>query len=240
VGELKHKILKTTFHGLAQNEIIIGRRFVKPVANYKLIQFSDNYLFSSYVENYNSNSNNNFKLSFDTWKFGFGFRKGFAYRIGEFAIMPYYHMGLAWNKMNLSLPREGNQFIPENELLFLRNYEDQIKFGTANIAGLDLRISSVIGIGASYEMGVIFPYHKFWQQFGSFFIETFSQTGLDYLTEGVLIKAMPEITPFLYFMLKNGLSYYFYTLKQEDMNWPFTSTSPVTQETIKFSLKITL
>lgn len=240
LGNLKHKSISTSFNDLSQNEIMIGRRYIKPTANYKLINFNDNYLFSSYINDYSSSADENYKLSIDMWKVGFGYRKGFGYKLGNLAIMPYYHMGLVWNNIDLKLPKLDNPFIDNDEIKYLRNYEDQIKFGTANIGGLDLRLSSVIGIGASYEMDVIFPYHKFWQQTGSFFIETMAQTGIDFFMEGVMIKAAPGIVPIFNFLLKNGLSYYFFSKKKEYMNWPFKSISPLTQESFKVSLKITL
>ena len=71
-------------------------------------------------------------------------------------------------------------------------------------------------------------------------IETFAQTGVDFLTEGVLIKAAPSITPILYFVLKNGLSYYLFTLKEEEMNWPFETVAPLTMKVLRFNLKISL
>jgi len=97
----------------------------------------------------------------------------------------------------------------------------------------------LIGIGAAYEKAVIFPYHKFWKQTGSFFIETLAQTGIDFLTEDVIIKHIPGLAPILYFVLKNGLSYYIFTLKQDDMNWPFKTAKPITLEAVKFNLKVT-
>jgi hypothetical protein len=239
LGDLKHNNLNTSFNSFAQNEIILGRRTLKPIVSYKLIKFSDNYLYSSYVEDYKEGSNNDQKLSFDIWRFGFGYRKGFGYNFGSIAILPYYHMGLGWNKINLSLPNAENPFVSSEDLAILQHYEDQIKFGTSNIGGVDIRISQLFGIGASYETAVIFPYYKVWKQFGSFFIETIAQTGIDFLTEGVIIKAMPEVAPVFYFIVKNGLSYFFYTLKQEEMNWPFDTKAPLTLETVKFSLKIT-
>jgi hypothetical protein len=239
LGDLKHNNLNTSFNSLAQNEIILGRRTLKPIVSYKLIKFSDNYLYSSYIEDYKEGSNNDPKLSYDIWRFGFGYRKGFGYNVGNIAILPYYHMGLGWNKINLSLPNAENPFVSSEDLATLQHYEDQIKFGTSNIGGVDIKISQLFGIGASYETAVIFPYYKVWKQFGSFFIETIAQTGVDFLTEGVIIKAMPEVAPVFYFIVKNGLSYFFYTLKQEEMNWPFDTKAPLTLETVKFSLKIT-
>ena len=240
LGKLKHKSLTTTFNDLSQNEIIIGRRYLKPAANYKLISFSDNYLFSSYINDYQSANNEDFKLSINMWKVGLGYRSGYGYKLGNMAIMPYYHFGLVWNNIDLKLPKVDNPFISNDEIAYLKNYEDQIKFGTSNIGGLDLKLSSVVGIGASYSMDVIFPYHKFWKQTGSFFIETFAQTGIDFFMEGVMMKAAPGIVPIFNFIAKNGLSYYLFTKKKEKMNWPFESIAPLTQETFKVSLKITL
>jgi hypothetical protein len=153
-------------------------------------------------------------------------------------------MGLLWNRSKLVHPFsrirefEGESYAKELEIIKL--YDEEIKFGTTNIGGIDFRLGSMISIGASYEASVIFPYHKFWKQFGSFFIETFAQTGIDFLTEGVLIEKVPGITPILYFLLKNGLSYYTFTLKQDEMNWPFKTVAPLTLESIKFSVKISL
>jgi hypothetical protein len=131
---------------------------------------------------------------------------------------------------------EGKDYGDEIDIIEL--YDEEIKYGTTNIGGIDFRLGALIGIGASYETSVIFPYHKFWKQTGSFFLETLIQTGIDFFAEGVLIENVPRITPILYFLLKNGLSYYTYTLKKKDMNWPFETASPLTLESVKFSLKI--
>ncbi len=156
------------------------------------------------------------------------------------SILPFYHIGIGWNKININLPRIEDAPLSVDDLLRLKNYDNEIKFGTSNIGGLDFNVSSVISLGASYETAIIFPYYKTWKQIGSFFIETFSQASIDFLTEGVIIKAVPSITPIVYFLLKNGLSYYLFTLKKEEMNWPFSTTSPIVTESFKFSLKITL
>ncbi|MCW8849498.1 MAG: hypothetical protein OQJ81_05905, partial [Melioribacteraceae bacterium] len=213
IGKLSNAKIVGPFNNLSLSEIIIGRRYQKPTARYKLIEFNDNYLFSSYVEDYKENTNDNSKISFDIWRFGFGYRKGYGYNLGGMSLLPFYHMGIGWNKININLPRIEDTFISVDDLLKLKNYDNEIKFGTSNIGGLDFNVSSVISLGASYETAVIFPYYKTWKQLGSFFIETLAQTGVDFLTEDVIIKAVPSITPILYFMLKNGLSYYQFTLK---------------------------
>jgi len=240
IGDLIHKNLNTTFHKLSLNEIKLGRRFMKPLAKYRLIKFSDNYLFSSFVDDFQRGEDNTSKVSYEMWRFGLGYRKGYGYNFGTFAIFPFYQTGLVWSKVNLSLPDSSNSFIPQNEFKILDLYEDQIKFGSTNIGGINFKISSFLGVGASYETSVIFPYHKFWKQLGSSLIEILSQTGLDFLTEGVIVKAVPQVTPILYFIIKNGLSYYLFTQKKDEMNWPFDTVEPLTIESFKFSVKISL
>ena len=243
LAELKHENIQTEFSPLSISEIKIGRRFVKPAAGYKIIEFNDNYLFSSFVDFHNSdNSSEALDINYESWRFGLGYRKGYGYNFSSIGLFPHYQFGLVWNRTQMTHPFErirvfdGNDY--SNEINIVSHYHEEIKFGTTSIGGIDLRLGSLIGIGASYETAIIFPYHKFWKQVGSFFIETFAQTGIDFLAEGVLIKYVPGITPILYFVLKNGLSYYLYTLKQEEMNWPFETTAPLSLEAIKFSVKI--
>ena len=201
------------------------------MAGYSIIHFSDNYLFSSYIDYYESGKSSlSEKIIFDIWRFGLGYRKGYGYRWGSTALNPYYQMGLVWNRLQIAHPYKNSEIHEEGD------YADEI--GIIELYDNEIKLGSTISLGAAYEATVIFPYHKFWKQFGSFFIETFAQTGIDFLTEGVLIEKVPGITPILYFILKNGLSYYTYTLKQEKMNWPFDTVSPLTMETIKFSAMI--
>ncbi|MCB0731796.1 MAG: hypothetical protein KDC88_12250 [Ignavibacteriae bacterium] len=243
IGEFKHKGIATEFNKFSMSEIKIGRRFIKPIGGYKLIEFSDNYLFSSYLDDNQGAQSDPLNISYEMWRFGLGYRKGYGYNWKSFAILPHYQLGLVWHKSNFSHPLDRIKTFDSNPLNIAEKrkielYNDVIKFGTSNAGGIDFRISSLIGIGVSYETEIIFPYHKFWKQVGSFFIETLSQTGIDFLTEGVIIKQVPDIAPVLYFILKNGLSYYFYTLKQDDMNWPFDTALPLTMEAVKFELKI--
>jgi len=243
IGELKHKNFIADFNSLSLSEIKLGRRFTKPIGGFKILQFDDNYLFSTYIDHHqNGESPEVLDISYDIWRFGFGYRKGYGYNFKNFAILPYYQLGLVWNRSNFNHPysdiRNDNHIFFEKEIDILKKYNDAIKFGTTNITGIGLRINNSFSIGAGYETAVIFPYYKTWKQLGSIFIETLSQTGIDFLTEGVIVKHALSITPIFYFVMKNGLSYFLYTLKQEDMNWPFKTAKPITMEMIKFNLKI--
>lgn len=244
LGELKHKEFTTEFNPISISEIKLGRRYLKPAGNYRILEFEDDFLFSSYL-NYNSNSKQNLKINSNIWRFGLGFRKGYGYSFGNnFDIFPSYSLGFVWNQSKFSHPSERimteipNPFW-KDENKIINHYDNEIKFGTTNTAGIDLRISSIINIGANYEAQILFPQYLTWKHFSGFGIELLSQTGIDFLTEGVIIKAVPKLTPILYFLMKNGLSYFFYTLKQEKMFWPFDTNPPLTMEALKFDVKIT-
>ena len=48
IGDLNHKDFKAKFNSLSMSEIKLGRRFSKPADGFKIIEFNDNYLFSSF------------------------------------------------------------------------------------------------------------------------------------------------------------------------------------------------
>ncbi len=242
-GNYKYKLEKKfKFNKPAKKEVKIGRSFQKPVAAYQLIDFSDNYFFASYSNDFENKTN---RISTENWSFGLGYRKGYANNFNNFLFMPYYQIGLVWNNITTKLNSDFSLLADLETFKYprvqtLEIYRDKIKFGTQNIGGINLLISSNINIGVSYETEIIFPYHKFWKHAGSFFIETLAQTGIDFFIRGVIIENAPAAAPLLNFILKNGLNYYFFTLKQDKMNWPFDATSPLTMEIFSFNFMISI
>jgi len=225
----------SSFSPSTLTEIKLGTSTIKPEGNYSILSFDESYFFSSLLSSYNKEDS---KVSFELWRLGAGARYGYGYNIkNNFQVIPYYHFGLAWSRGNFEEPKLSNDLSDRN---YLDKFHNTIRFGTTNSAGLQIKVSQLISFGAEYETDIIFPKHLAFKQFGSFFIELMSQTGIDYLTKGVLLKAIPQGVPVFYFLLKNGLSYLFYSLKEEEMNWPFESEAPLRMETLKFNLKITL
>lgn len=215
-------------------EIAYGRRTKNPAGNYRIAEFEDEYFFSSYFST--PAPKNNTEINFTLWRFGLGLRKGYGYYTGsEISIFPFYQMGLTWNRGDFSEP---NIKTFTGQISFFKRFNGNLRFGTINNAGLNIGITNSLTIGGSYETAVIFPRYLVLKQLGSFLIELLSQTGIDYLTKGVIIKASPSITPVAYFLLKNSLSYLFFSLKKEKMNWPFNTEAPLTLETYKFSISI--
>ena len=236
ISSLKYSLyLRPTVTKNSLTEIKYGRRTTKPAGNYSIMEFEDEYFFSSY--NSNSLPKSNLEISFNLWRFGLGLRKGYGYNIANnSAIFPYYQMGLAWSRGEYSEP---NIVSFAGATSYFRRFDRDLKFGTINNAGINVQLTRFLTLNSSFETFIIFPRYLVIKQFGSFFIELLSQTGLDYFTEGVIIKAVPKITPVFYFILKNSLSYLFYTLKKDNMNWPFNTEAPLTLETLKFNVTVT-
>lgn len=231
-GNFNIKNESLNLKSFSHSEIKLGKRYIKPTRSFNIINFSDNYLYSAYQREFN-NKNVESSIYLENWKFGLDYRIGYGYRFIKTAVLPYYQMGLNWNNIKF-LTNSGN------DLSRLKLYNNQFKFATSNAAGFDIQVSSRFTVGASYQTNIILPYYKTWKHLGSYLLELLAQTGLDYLTEGIIIKAVPSLTPIIYFIIKNGLSYYTFSQKKEAMYYPLGGTAPLTTETLIFNLNITI
>ncbi|MGE5436891.1 MAG: hypothetical protein ACM3O3_06650 [Syntrophothermus sp.] len=173
-------------------------------------------------------------LENDLWRFGFGNSKGYSYRLGTAArITPYYTTTFGWSKLNMF-----DQ--PQDSLSNwkLDRFEKTLKFGTSSEGGIKIQIIDQLAIDASYERAIIFPRHLFWKWAGSALIEGAAMWGVDEFVQAVGENS-PWATPIVNFVLKNGLAYGLYELRQKNMNWPFESESPLGYDQFKVGLTFT-
>ena len=70
-------------------------------------------------------------------------------------------------------------------------------------------------------------------------IEWIGVGAVEIFTKEVL-ESSPAAGPIVSFVLKNGLSYAFYTFKKQKMNWPFNTETPLTYETLKLGVTFTV
>jgi hypothetical protein len=81
----------------------------------------------------------------------------------------------------------------------------------------------------------VYERHLFWKWAGSGIIELASQGLLDAFIREIL-KSTPAAGPVVFFILKSALGYGLYELRQEKMNWPFSSAPPMAFDNIKFGV----
>ena len=169
----------------------------------------------------------------EAYRFGVGNRLGFGYKLGPVALIPYNQNQFIWTKLTTTRPDELNL----NDMEILDRYEGTYRFGVSTEGGAKLQMFEFLSVVGSYELSVVYPRHIFWPWLGSYII---LQTGLGMVSafSEDIVKSSPVFGPIMYFLLKNGIAYAFYTGLQDRMNWPFNSETPLTFETFKVGSSI--
>ncbi len=174
----------------------------------------------------------------DIWKFGFGKRDGYGYRFNKIGIEPYVQEGFIWSDFKLL---QGDNPFPESlteDNQLLQRFEGRIRFGSNGESGLKLRFGEHLALNAAYEYNQIFPRYLFWKHVGSLAIENAASKLLDEFIDEIAYSS-PIAAPLIHAFLKGGLSYAFYELRKESMNWPFESESPISYAALKLGVSFT-
>ena len=236
------------FANVAFAEIKLGYSNIDSVYDPNIIELKDRYVFASRISSYLKSGSHNFdEMMSDMWRFGIGWRSGYGYKFGAITITPYHSSGFAWSRVEMETSpgdfwQLTNPPIPYdkavNDINILNRYQDSFRFGTVWEGGISLTILNAVSINSGYEAAVIFPRYMFWNHAGSFIIEEGGLGLLDKFIDEIADRS-PIAAPIVNFLLKNGYSYAFYTLKKSRMNWPFETEAPMTYETFKFGLTFT-
>jgi len=245
ISDFKHDKLISKLGEAGIAEIKLGySSFYECCDNENVVKFNDKYTFVSkagtklYSEKVNYD-----ELTYDLLRFGFGKRNGYGYDFTSIRILPYTQEAAVWSKLDMKdypVSIFPTVLISDalNDTEILQRYDGEFRFGILNEGGVRLELASLISFNAGYEVGVIFPRHLFWKHLASYAIESIAQHTLDKFVREV-VDSSPYAGPIVNFILKNGLSYAFYTLKKEKMNWPFNTETPLTYEGFKFGVTFT-
>lgn len=240
-GEPKQKKLNDKPNEIGMLEFKIGYSRVDIYERDYVLEFDEKYIFGSNISNDLRGENSSVNgYNTDAWRFGFGNSTGFGYKFGEVAVIPYYQYDFTWTKLDVkNLPDVTILTIIPNPALtdvhILERYNGSFRFGNSNAGGVKIEISEFLGLSADYETAVVFPRHLFWKQAGSFLAEQMVIQAVDYFVEEIMDRS-PAAAPIVNFVLKNGISYAFYALKRDHMNWPFKTEAPLTYETARFGM----
>lgn len=215
-------------------ELKLGYTTEKPLWEEEgILRYKYNYLFVSNVTTDISGTPSANEIESNLWRFGFGWSKGYGYNLGSSAIIPYNSTSLSWSRLDVKNFPENEQ--DRNKLLL---YDDAFRFGTGSEAGLRIKVIPQVTLEGAYERSVIFERHLFWKWAGSAVIEAAGHWALDSFIEKIL-DSSPYAAPVAAFVLKSALSYGVYELRQDKMNWPFKSASPLGYDQFKFGLTFT-
>jgi len=177
----------------------------------------------------------NTEIESEMWRFGFGRLSGYGYKLGESAaIIPYYSYTLNWSNIDFKLP-DDLTLVPDQDQQILNLYDKSFRFGTSSEGGVRIKIIDNLMLDAGYERSIVFQRHLFWKWAGSAVIEAAAQGLLDGFISKVF-ESTPAAGPIVNFLLKNALAYGIYELRQEKMNWPFSSEAPIAYDQFKFGV----
>ena len=218
---------------LAQLDLGYTRRNTSKYAEY-ILKYSYKNLYLGYVSSEigESTSDTN-QINSNTWRFGFARSGGYGYKMGNAALIFYNSWSFDWSSVDFT--NRANNPEDQNTLDYI---EDRIRFGTSADGGVRFVAASLITLDAGFQRSIVFPRHLFWKLAGSAIIEVASQGLLDIFIKKVF-NSSPSAGPIVYFLLKNALSYGIYELRQDKMNWPFSSAPPLAFDSFRFGVMFT-
>lgn len=177
------------------------------------------------------------EIESDMWRFGFGRSSGYGYKLGESsAIIPYYSYTMNWSNIDFDFPNILT-LVPDPDNDVLNLYDESFRFGTSSEGGVRIKVIDNLMLDAGYERSIVFQRHLFWKWAGSAIIETAAQGLIDGFVSEVF-ESSPAAGPIVNFLLKNGLAYGIYELRQKKMNWPFSSEAPIAIDQFKFGVTV--
>lgn len=168
------------------------------------------------------------------YQISIGESESFGYKAGVSKFSFGTGRDFNWTKTETTF--DWMQISPDT--LILNHYRDAIRFGEAYQSNVTLQFFDFVGLNFNYKNGIIFPRHMFWKHLGSLVIEEAVRSLLDEYLEKVF-SMRPATGPVINFILRSSLSYLFYELKKERMNWPFKTVSPLTYDSYTIGLRFT-
>ncbi|NOX18411.1 MAG: hypothetical protein GXO87_09055 [Chlorobi bacterium] len=246
-GNLKQNDYSGFFQPVGQAQIKLGYSSITADEDNILDENTDFIFFSMLSDRYKLSTPSGNDARSDSWQLGFGFRNGFGYDVGSFSISPYNQRGAIWSMLDVTdhyyrdvIDNPGDRLDPESgdfsaEANMLNRYDGTFRFGLMQEAGINFYVSQFIGFGVGYEFNTIFPRVLFWKAGASLLLHEVAQGSVTYFIQEIM-DSSPTAGPIVYFLLKNGLSYAYYSLTKKYSNWPFNTETPITYETLKFNI----
>lgn len=195
-----------------------------------IINYTYNSIFLSKFSTSLGRTSSDSGIKSNMFRFGFNRSKGFGYSFGKSAIILFTSSSFDWSKVDFK-----DQLLDEKDKDKLNLYDESFRFGTSAEGGVKIKIIKQTALDVSYERSIIFQRHLFWKWAGSSVLELAANFSLDNFIQEIL-EAEPAIAPIVNFILKNGLAYGIYELRQKKMNWPFSSEPPLSYDQVKFGL----
>lgn len=240
-GSINHENMHGEFTDNALLEVKLGYSTIDRYDDF-LVELKEKYFFISKMNKALHYDEDHSIVDYNTeiWRGGLGMRSGLGYYSGGFAMIPFNQHGISWIRLEDKTP-EYKTFVELNALQvaedqeILDRYNESYRFTMQEAAGVKLEFGPVFSVNAEYEVNTVFPRVMTWEFLGSYSLQFGAEALLyDFIDE--IEESTPEAAPLVNVVLKSALQYAFYTLRKDDMNWPFESETPLTFENFKIGV----
>jgi len=172
------------------------------------------------------------------WRLGLGHHTGHGYELGpssaEHALLFYTGDRIDWSLLKV----RNKPALPADSAL-LALYENTFRFGISMEAGAGFQVTKEFEITVAYEREVVYRRCQFGKWLGSVVTEGAGQWVVDHILRPIRHWS-PQTAPVIRFLLKNGLSFAFYQLRRDQMFFPFSSESPLSDDSFTVGMTVVL
>lgn len=226
------------FAKIGAAELRLGYNDINRISLTSTSRHDYNYFFvNNMLADFHSDKSNPTDLLSDTWRIGFGSCDGYGWLFGEDS--PAGLQLLSTTTFAGAVTKFDGEAIDTDTKNYMLRYDDKFKLNEGYEAAVRIRFVDNLSVTAGYETSMSYQSIPFWYWSLSKIIEGISGGILDVFIKAVE-KSSPEFVPVVYFLLKNGLNYAFYTLRSEQMSWPIDNSPPMTFETFKVGLSFNM
>jgi hypothetical protein len=172
-------------------------------------------------------------INIDSWRFGIGYKNGYGYMMPNDQRLTLYHSGmLTWTSIDFEqIP------VDEYQRSFVNQFDERIKFGMSYEGGILYNFYENFNFNMAFDQSLVYPYHEFMKWAGAATIDLIFQRTVDFLGDDLLEK-YPDLFPFINFLVKNGYSYFVYSLREDKMYMPFNSSPSLSYDHFKLGITI--
>jgi hypothetical protein len=204
-----------------------------------LVEVGANWIsFASYSTDITNEEVGTADLESQAWRFGFGRSEGTGYSLGSRGgmVLPYHSWSMGWSVTEID--EADTETLSNKNKSLIKPFDDDTRFGTSWEGGLRIAPVGSLAFEAGYEQAIVLPRTKFWYWAMSTLLEEFAMGAIDEFVSSIA-DSSPRSAPVVSFLLKSGLEYGLYELRQEKMNWPFDTAPPLMYDTFKFGICVT-
>jgi len=173
--------------------------------------------------------------SFSAFRIGFISESGYSYNFGqgpEGISLLHASNGLQWTVLTYK-----DMPIDSAERQRILDFGESVRFGSSTGPILDFRVSENIAFRAGYEWHQVYPRHLFWYWAGSGIIEGIADAGVTLFVNEIGASS-PAARPIMHFLLRNAVGLGFKALRSKNMNWPFSTASPLNIHTFTVGVNV--